>query len=90
MMSKKTVLAAIAVAVVASGLVYTFLQSGRINAAYVDALADCKAGLGAGRLQAVDALYGKSSRPRKLATDLSLCDLDQAVENYKRAVDALD
>lgn len=67
-----------------------YVRSGKIEALYLDAAADCAAGKGAGRLRSVDAMYDEASRPRALALALSTCDLSQAVDDYDAAMDRLN
>ena len=64
--------------------IFWFVRQGQIVDAYVDAAAECKAGLGAGRLEALDQLHGKDARPDELRLSLALCAFSQAVDDYNR------
>jgi hypothetical protein len=66
------------------------MRSAQINDAYIEAAADCEAGLGDAKLRALDMVHGKERRPRDLALRLSMCALDGSVDRYKEAVRALD
>ena len=76
----RPILLGLAVLVGGAGAAFWYVQSSRIETAYLDAAADCDAGLGAARLKATDRLYGRDARPQALAVALSLCDLDDSVQ----------
>jgi hypothetical protein len=73
---------ALLVAVLGAG--FWFLRQGQISDAYVDAAAECKAGLGLGRMEALDQLYGKDAQPPALRFDLSMCKARQAINDLER------
>lgn len=91
-MNRLTVILAASLLLATAAALYSvwFMSSSRIDDAYLDAASDCAAGLGDGRLQALDAMYGRDSRPRELAVELSLCALGAAVDRYTATIGALD
>lgn len=88
MSTNMKILLAVAGVVALVGAGFYMFRSQQITAQYVEAAADCESGRGAGKLKALDRLYGQDARPKKLALALSTCALTDATERY-RAVKGL-
>ncbi|WP_297780073.1 hypothetical protein [uncultured Roseovarius sp.] len=69
------------VALVAGG--FWFAGDGERNSMYVEAAADCRNGIGAGKLLALDDLYGSKARPKDLYWELSQCAHDYRMERIR-------
>jgi len=50
---------------------------------YIEAAADCRNGAGAGKILALDDLYGSEARPKDLYWDLSQCVHDYRMERIR-------
>lgn len=86
--SKFAVIGIAAITIIGGG--FWYYRSDKIEALYIDAAADCAAGLGDARLRSVDSLYGEGARPDKLDFDLSICQLQSANDRLIQAVDDLN
>ena len=71
--------AALVAIVLAAG--FWFLRQGQISDAYVNAVAECKAGRGTDSLYALDQVHGSDAQPLELRFAISVCQARQALDN---------
>ncbi|WP_297773047.1 hypothetical protein [uncultured Roseovarius sp.] len=73
---------AVTIAVLIAGGFWYVEHSNKMRL-YTEAAADCRNGVGAGKLLSLDQIYGEDARPDPLATRLSLCALSHSVDRLE-------